>query len=265
MALNMSFLAVAVIIGAITLLAIFLWVFSKRRITSLKQVTKPPPKTVTIGPKLTKDQQDDTFRGIDKSRGLRGIGDMIIPIAVKSVVGFYDTVYIGDTYAVKIYLFNTSKNAEQADVLINGILDKDAQKKFETDTLYAKDQDPVKLKVQVLGPNFIITPESRIVEIPAGALIVSTHLVSPKTDMTMIGKSQTLLINFNQILEEGDTIDEMHLGSIDFHVNLEKSIIPEEVESEIKTQEKIRYISSAAGAATAILTVVTTILALLGI
>lgn len=264
MALNIGFLAAAIVVGAVTVLCVVLWVMSKKRVTSISNLSNPSPKSITIGPVLSgldeEKKEDGIRRDIERTRGLRGIGEANIPIALKTVVGFFDTVYIGDTYSCKIYLFNTAKNAEQADALIKGILDKDEQKKFENDTLYAKNQDPVKIKINIFGPTFVIEPASRLVEIPAGSLVCSTHLIAPKNEDppgAIIGKRQTLLISFDQMLDVNNPI---HLGSIDYQVMVEKSLIPREQVSEIKTQEKISYISSAAGAALAVLTVITTIL-----
>ena len=91
--------------------------------------------------------------------------------------------------------------------------------------------------------------------------MTSTHLIAPANEdppTSVIGKVQTVLINFDQML---DADVQVHLGSIDYQVTVEKAVVPTEVESEIKTQEKVGYIASAAGAATAILTVVSTVLA----
>lgn len=219
------------------------------------------PKSITLGPQATADKPDSGWSSIDKKRGLRGISDVKIPIALKTVVGFFDTLYIGDTYSCKIYLFNTAKKAEEADKLMKGIIEKDEQKKFETDTLYAKEQEPVKIKIDILGPNFIISPSSRTIEIPAGSLVISTHLIAPINTgppYAIIGKSQSILISFDQVLDDST---QTHLGSVDFNVQVEKSIIPTEIEGEIKTQEKIGYVSTAATAVFTILSIATTILA----
>ncbi|NVM55172.1 MAG: hypothetical protein HWN66_15810 [Candidatus Helarchaeota archaeon] len=255
---------VAIVIGTLFALCVVFALLSRVKIRSLNKKSKPMPTQINLGPKVTPEHEDTEWSGIEKSRGMRGIGEVVVPLSLKTVVGFFDKVYIGETYACKIFLFNTAKNASQADTLIKGIMAKDEQKKFETDTLYAKDQEPVKVKIQIFGPNFTISPTTRTVEVPAGSLVVSTHLIAPKNDdppMNIIGKTQTLLISFDQLFDESET----HLGSIDYRVEVEKAIIPTEIESEITSQEKISYLSTAAGAATAILTILTTILALLGI
>ncbi|NVM29960.1 MAG: hypothetical protein HWN65_14050 [Candidatus Helarchaeota archaeon] len=255
----------AIVVGTVLALCIAFIIFSKFRVNALNKKSKPMPKSITLGPKTTADKPDTGWSGIDKKRGMRGISDKAIPLALKTVVGFFDTLYIGDTYSCKIYLFNTAKKAEEADTIMKGILQRDEQKKFETDTLYAKEQEPVKIKIDVFGPNFIISPTSRIVEVPAGSLVISTHLIAPiNTDppSAIIGKSQSILISFDQVFDDAT---QTHLGSIDFNVQVEKAIIPTEIAGEIKTQERISYLSSAAGAATAVLTVLTTVLALLGL
>ncbi len=257
-----AFGIVAIIVGTVCVLCVFFVVLSRLKVSTLNKKEKPMPTMLTIGPRDTSDKPDPGWEG---SRGLRGIGEVAIPLELKTVVGFYDKVYIGDTYSCKIFLFNTAKKADQADDAIKKMMAKDTQKKFETDTLFAKDQEPVKVEIQVHGPNFIITPATRIIEVPAGSLVTSTHLIAPLNidpPSTIIGKAQTILISFDQLL---DNETKTHLGSVDYKVTVEKAVIPTEVESEIKTQHKISYLSSAAGAATGILTVVTTVMAVLGL
>lgn len=253
---------VAIIVGTAAVLCLFFVILSRMKVSGLDKKTKPMPAQVILGPRTSSSEKDS---GIEKRRGMRGIGEVAIPLALKTVVGFYDKVYIGDTYSCKIYLFNTAKNEAQAEQVIKDMMGKDEQKKFENDTLYAKDQEPVKVKIELMGPNFVIEPKSRIIEIPAGSLMTSTHLIAPMNvdpPGTIIGKLQTLLISFDQIMSpELQT----HLGSIDYQVTVEKAIIPTEVESEIKTQHRISYIASAAGAATTVLTVVSAVMAFLPI
>ena len=149
---------------------------------------------------------------------------------------------------------------------------KDQQKKFATDTLYAKDQEPVKVKVQIFAPNFEVSPPERTIEVPAGATATSTHLIAPISSGfsdKILGKRQAILISFEQVLKdataEGAVAELLHLGSLDYDVKVEKAVIPVEIETEIKTQQKISYVSTAATAVTGILTVATTLLAVFGL
>ncbi|MHA1651086.1 MAG: hypothetical protein ACTSYB_12895 [Candidatus Helarchaeota archaeon] len=257
---------VAIIVGTMCGLFIFFLILSSKKIDTLKKKTTPPPTEVIYGPKLAEDRPPDSeWDAIEKSRGT---GVTTIPIILKTVVGFYDTVYIGESYSCKIFLFNTAKNAQNAETIIQGLMAKDQDKRFATDTLYAKDQEPVKVKIEIFAPNFTVTPSTRIVEVPAGATATSTHLIAPINsglNDKILGKRQAILVSFEQILGENENVEEYHLGSLDYHVKIEKAVIPVEIETELKTQEKISYISSAAGAVTAILTIVTTVLAIFGL
>ncbi|MFX1296756.1 MAG: hypothetical protein ACFFD2_18110 [Promethearchaeota archaeon] len=257
---------VAILVGTMCGLFVFFIILSSRKMGILKKKITPEPVKTVFGPKLADERPPDSeLDSIEKSRGA---GTSVVPIILKTVVGFYDTVYIGDSYSCKVYLFNTAKNAENAEAIINGLMAKDQQKKFATDTLYAKDQEPVKIKVEIFAPNFEISPPYRIVEIPAGATATSSHIIAPINSGfsdKILGKRQAILISFDQVLREGDVVEELHLGALDYNVKIEKAIIPIELESEISSQEKVSYISTAAGAVTAILTIVTTILAIFGI
>ncbi|HUX98819.1 MAG TPA: hypothetical protein VMV49_04650, partial [Candidatus Deferrimicrobium sp.] len=136
-----------------------------------------------------------------------------------------------------------------------------------TDTLYGKEQEPAKIKVEIFAPNFNISPSSRILEIPAGGVASSTHVIAPLTDIktTILGKKQIILVSFNQLLREAGVTEEIHLGSLDYSVQIEKAAVPVQIETEIKTQEKIKYVSTAAGAVAAVITAVATALAIIGI
>ncbi|MHA1276916.1 MAG: hypothetical protein ACTSQ8_06985 [Candidatus Helarchaeota archaeon] len=242
----------AIVIGAMFGLFVFFLILSARRVDSVKKETKPAPKAVTYGPKMTKDtEKDSDWSNIEKSRGAFEGG--VIPLVLKSVVGFYDTIYIGESYSLKIFLFNTAKNAENQEAIIDGLMAKDQQKRYATDTLYAKDQEPVKVKIEIFAPNFIVSPQSRLVEVPAGGTATSTHILAAlheDLDEVVLGQGQAILVSFDQILGEGPTDNPYHLGSLDYTVKLEKAIVPWQQEKEINTQKKISYISAAAGAVT---------------
>jgi hypothetical protein len=255
---------VAILLGTICGLSIVFIVLSSRNMDTLKKTTTPEPVKVMYGPKGASDQPDSGLGSIEKSRGSSAD---VLPLIVKTVIGFYDTVYIGDSYTCKIFIFNTAQNADAQEKKIETIMKKDLQKKFTTDTLYGKDQEPAKIKIELFAPNFNVSPSSRILEIPAGGVASSTHVIAPLTEIktTILGKKQVILVSFDQILGEAGATEEIHLGSLEYSVQIEKAAIPVQIESEIKTQEKIKYVSTAAGAVAAVITAVATALAILGI
>jgi hypothetical protein len=257
-------ITVAILLGSILGLSIFFIILSSRKVDTLKKTTNPEPVQVMYGPKAATDEPDSGMGRIEKSRGTE---TGVIPLIVKTVVGFYDTIYIGESYTCKIFIFNNAKNADSQEKSIDTIMKKELQKKFTTDTLYGKEQEPAKIKLEIFAPNFNISPSSRTLEIPAGGVATSTHVIAPLTDIktTVLGKKQIILVSFNQVLGEAGATEEIHLGSIDYSVQIEKAAIPVQIESEIKTQEKIKYVSTAAGAVAAIITAVATALAVLGI
>jgi hypothetical protein len=257
--------AAAIAVGAICGLFVFFLILSGRRMTSIRTATKPAPKEVVYGPKITKDTEDKSdWSGIEKSRGTAGTA--VIPLILKSVVGFYDTVYIGESYSLKIFIFNTAKNADNQEAIIDGLMAKDQQKRYATDTLYAKDQEPAKIKIEIHAPNFIATPQSRIVEVAAGGTASSSHILvalHEDLDEIVLGQNQAILVSFDQIIGDAEVDIPYHLGSLDYTVKLEKSIVPWQQEKEIDTQKKVAYVSAAAGAVTGILTIITTLLAVI--
>ncbi len=258
-------LATAIVIGGMCGFFVIFLIFSGMRAKSIRNATKPAPKEVIYGPKITKDTEGESdWSGIEKSRGTAG--SAVIPLVLKSVVGFYDTVYIGESYSLKIFIFNTAKNADNQETIIDGLMAKDQQKRYATDTLYAKDQEPAKIKIEIHAPNFIATPQSRIVEVPAGGTASSSHILvalHEDLDEIVLGQNQAILVSFDQILGDAEVDIPYHLGSLDYTVKLEKSIVPWQQEREIDTQKKVAYVSAAAGAVTGILTIVSMALALI--
>ncbi len=257
---------VVIIIASALVLVLFFWWQSSKTIKTIEHKTFPAPLQTVVGPKAVTEHPGSGLRGIEKSRG-KGIEEGSIPLMLKTVVSFYETIYIGETYTLKTYIFNTAKNAENADSVIKDLLTKDQmkgqQKKFETDSLYAKDQEPVRIKIDVAAPNFIIAPASRIIEIPAGTSAVSTHLLALNNSnppSAIIGQVQTILLSYDQILD-ASTIT--HLGTIEYQVKVGRGYIPPEINSELKTQTKIRYVSTVAGAGAAVITIVSTLIATL--
>ncbi len=263
-----TLVSVAVVIGAMAGLFAFFVILSSRKMDTLKKTAVPSPEKAIIGPRSYDDEpaSDPTWDAIEKSRGSGLSGP--IPLLLKTVVGFYNMVYIGDSYSCKIFIFNTSKDSAKSKDIMKGLVPDKQEKKFSTETMYAKDQDPVKVKVEILAPNFTISPPSRIVEVPAGGTAISTHLISTINERLsdrIIGKRQAILVNFDQVLGENTAMETFHLGSLDYEVIVEKAVIPVEIHSEIKTQEKIKYISIAAGTVSALVTAIFTALAVIGI
>ena len=257
---------VVIVIASILILLVFFWWQSSKTIKTIEHKTFPAPLQTVMGPKVVTELPNAPLRGIEKSRG-KGIEEGNVPLTLKTVVSFYETIYIGETYSLKTFIFNTAKNAENADSVIKDLLTKDQskgeQKKYETESLYAKDQEPVKIKVDVAAPNFIIAPASRIIEVPAGASAVSTHLLALNNSnppSAVIGLVQTILISYDQILDANNVT---HLGAIEYQVKIGRGYIPPEINTELRAQTKIRYISTVAGAGVAVITIISTIIATL--
>jgi len=258
-----------VVIIVASILALF-WFYrwqSSKNVNKLEQKTVPAPLEIVFGPKDIKRQPDTGLKGFKKSRG-KQIEKDIIPITLKTVIEFVDTTYIGETYTLKTFIFNTAKNAEDVDTIISDLMTKDQsrnqqQSKFETDSLYARDQDPVKVKIEIAAPNFTVLPASRIIEVPAGTVATSSHLIAPNNahpPTSIISQMQMILISFDQILEANEP---SHLGSIVTQVKVSRGIIPREINSELITQTKIRYFATIAGILSALITGASTLIAIL--
>jgi hypothetical protein len=269
MAANAWWIVVIIVASIIALFWVFRWQ-SSRNISKIEQKKVPAPLQIVVGPKDVEKQPDSVLRGIERSKG-KWVDEGNNPLTLKTVVEFVDTVYIGETYILKTFIFNTAKDAEDADSLIKDLMDKDQtknqpqapQKKFETDSLYAKNQEPVRVKVEIAAPNFTVAPASRILEVPAGAVATSSHLIAPNNShppSSIISKVQPILVSFDQILEANIST---HLGSIETQVKIGRGYIPPEINSELITQTKIRYFSSVAGATAALLTGVSIVVAIL--
>jgi hypothetical protein len=236
-------------------------ILTGKKIDALNKRTAPPLVAVAYGPKDTAGKEDTRFRGIGKPRD----ADQETPLTLKTVIDFYDTVHLGDSNPLKVFIFNTAKNAKDTEERIKDIIAKEPQKKFETENLYAKEQDPAKILIQFFAPYFAILPASRIVEVPAGGVAVSTHTVAPIIRDPSIGlnKIQNILISFGQVLSTNGTAKTIHLSSMDYYVNVEKSYLSIDKEKAINAQDKIRNIATIAGIATAILTGVSILITIL--